>query len=262
MTREQIAAKIAEQTAKKGQTEKKNYLWKPPVGKAYVRLVPSKYKREDLFTELLVHFEVGKTMLSLSNFGEQDPIEGFIQELKKTPDWKSAYKLEPKKRIFVPIIVRGEETKGVQLWEFGKNTFLDILRLMDDEDLGDITDPMKGHDIVVDTTSPEQNGTNYNSSSVKIKTKSTTLSDDAKKIQEWLETQPNPVDRYPRLSYEEMKDVLAKYLSPETAAKREEGSEKKDTTGDLPWESKEPKKYTLSKEADEKSKEIDKLFKI
>jgi hypothetical protein len=35
MTREQIAAKIAEQTAKKGQegSEKRDYMWKPPVGK-------------------------------------------------------------------------------------------------------------------------------------------------------------------------------------------------------------------------------------
>jgi hypothetical protein len=31
-----------------------------------------------------------------------------------------AKKLDAKNRIFVPVIVRGEEEKGVRLWQFGK----------------------------------------------------------------------------------------------------------------------------------------------
>ena len=168
MTREQIAAKIAEQMTRKGSvptSDKKDYLWKPPIGKASIRVLPSKYFRKELFAELLVHFEIGnKSMMCLTNFGEKDPIVEFIQQLRKTPEWKSANKLEPKNRVFLPIIVRGEEDKGVRLWEFGKQIFLDLLRNMDDEDLNDITDPINGHDVTIDTTSPDQNGTKFNQS--------------------------------------------------------------------------------------------------
>jgi hypothetical protein len=269
MTREQIAAKIAEQTAKKGQegSEKRDYMWKPPVGKSAVRIVPSLYKREELFTELLVHYGIGnKSMWCLSNFGEKDPILEMAEHLKKTEDWKLGYKLEPRKRVFIPIIVRGEESKGVRLWEFGKNTFLDILRLMDDEDLDDITDPMVGRDIILDTTSPEQNGSSYNNSSVKLKAKSTKLSDDAAQVKLWLENQPNPISRYPKVSYSEMKEALRKHLTPESEATDEAASEDK---SDLPWENgKEPNKYSLNTGEAKKtvgsarSKEVDDLFKI
>ena len=37
-------------------------------------------------------------------------------------------------------IVRGEESEGVKLWQFGKNTYLDFLSLADDDDIGEDVD--------------------------------------------------------------------------------------------------------------------------
>ena len=41
-------------------------------------------------------------------------------------------------RIFAQVIVRGEEDKGVRLWEFGKNIYQSLLSLADDPDYGDL----------------------------------------------------------------------------------------------------------------------------
>ena len=49
------------------------------------------------------------------------------QQLRKTSDkenWSLAKKIEPKMRVFVPVIVKGEEDKGVRMWQFGKECIL------------------------------------------------------------------------------------------------------------------------------------------
>ncbi len=103
--------------------QKKDYsltIWKPTVGKHIVRIVPSMYNKSNPFKELFFHYGINnKTMISPTSFGEKDPIVEFAQGLRKSEDWQSAKKFEPKLRVFVPVIVRGEEDKGVRLWEFG-----------------------------------------------------------------------------------------------------------------------------------------------
>ncbi len=42
-------------------------------------------------------------------------------------------------RVFAPVIVRGEEDKGVRMWEFGKEIYMQLLGIADDEDYGDPT---------------------------------------------------------------------------------------------------------------------------
>jgi len=195
--------------------EKKD-LWKPTVGKHHIRIVPAIWDKQNPFKEVFLHYDIGnKTMISPKNFDEKDPIIEFANQLRSTPDWKMANKLMPKMRVFAPVIVRGEEDKGVRLWEFGKLVYMDMLAFAEDEDVGDFTDPLTGRDIVVDVTSPEQNGTNYNQTKVRIKTKETQLSDNPDNVKTWLENQPNPLELYRRYSYDEMKAALAGFLNPE-----------------------------------------------
>jgi hypothetical protein len=125
-----------------------------------------------------------------------------------------AKKLDPKMRVFVPVIIRGEEEKGVKLWQFGKNTYLEFLSLADDEDIGDYTDIHQGRDITVDTVGPDVTGTAYNKSSVRVKTKQTPLGE-PDQIQKWLEDQANPTEVFKRHSFEDMKSNLQSFLSPE-----------------------------------------------
>lgn len=177
---------------------------------------------------MLVHFDVGKrTMVSLVNYGEKDPIVEFAKQLASSGDkenWKMSKKLEPKMRIFAPVIVRGEEEKGVRLWEFGKQVYTELLSLADDPDVGDYTDVVQGRDITIETTSPETNGTGYNQTKVRVRTKTTPLSENSQEVERWLNNQPDILSTVPgnsyyiKYSYDNMKEALLSWLNPEEEA--------------------------------------------
>ena len=245
-------------------------LWGPSVGKHLVRIVPSMYTKSNPFKELYFHYGIGNknTMIALSNFGEKDPIVEFSQGIRKSSvkeDWQLAKKLEPKMRIYVPVIVRGEEDKGVLLWGFGKQVYMDLLALAEDEDVGDFTDPIEGRDITIDVQGKETTGLSYNTSSVRVRTKITPLSDDAAKVKQWLTTQPDPMTQFKRYSYEEMKSALMSHLNPEEEIKQNADSVvvKSDPVGDLPWEKREApaaKPFSLSTTKTDVDSKIDELF--
>jgi hypothetical protein len=203
----------------KGSGEKKSVFWKPSVGKQIIRVVPNKYNKKNPFTEMYFHYGIGKnTMVSPVNWGEKDPIVEFTKQLRTTSDkenWRLAKKLDPKMRIFVPIIVRGEENEGVKLWQFGKELYMDFLNLADNEDVGDFTDVMNGRDITLTTVGPEVTGTNYNKTTIMPKVKETPLADDKATMNSLLENQPNPMEVFKRYSYDEMKQALQEWLTPE-----------------------------------------------
>ena len=197
-------------------------LWKPTVGKHSVRIVPSVLDASNPFKEVYVHYGIGnRTMIALTNFGEKDPIVEFAKQLRQSGDkenWSMARKLDAKMRVFTPVIVRGEEEKGVRLWEFGKQVYQELLSIADDPDVGDYTDPIQGRDITIETTDPASNGTSYNQSKVRVRTKITPLSDDAADVKKWLTEQPDAVSIFKKYEYEEMKAALLEFLNPEDKA--------------------------------------------
>lgn len=196
-------------------------LWKPTVGKHSVRIVPAIWDRSNPFKEVLVHYGIGnRTMISLVNFGEKDPIVEFAKQLATAGDkenWVMSKKLEPKMRVFVPVIVRGEEEKGVRLWEFGKQVYAELLSLADDPDIGDFTEVtgVEGRDMTIETTGPETNGTSFNLSKVRVRTKTSPLSEDPAEVEKWLNNQPDVYSIFKKYSYDEMKDALLGWLHPE-----------------------------------------------
>ena len=241
-----------------------NTIWKPTVGKHLIRIVPSAFNRQNPFKEVFIHYGIGnKMMVSPTTFGEKDPIVEFAQGLRKTSEkenWSLAKKLEPKLRVLVPVIVRGEEDKGVRLWEFGKQVYMDLLSFVEDEDVGDFTDPIQGRDITVETSGKETTGLMYNTSTVRVRTKITPLSEDANKVKLWLETQPDPNALFKRFSYDEMKTALMTHLNPEEEIKEAADSvESKEPESDLPWDKPNPK-YTLNTKKSEVDSKIDDLF--
>jgi len=199
------------------QREKTDYstiFWKPELGKQTIRIVPSAYDPAFPFKELKFHYGVGKyPMVALSNFGKQDPIEEFVKELRKTNDkdnWSLSGKLNPKTRIFAPVIVRGEEDKGVRLWGFGITIYKALLALAEDEDIGDFTDVINGWDMVVE----QVQGNPYPETTVRIKPKQTPLSDNNDQVDLWLKEQPNPVEVHTEYDYDFIKKQLQNYLNP------------------------------------------------
>jgi hypothetical protein len=190
------------------------FFWRPELGKHTIRVVPSAFNPSYPFTELKFHYGIGKyPMIALSNFGKQDPIEEFVKELRKTNDkdnWSLSGKLNPKTRIFLPVIVRGEEDKGVRLWGFGITIYKALLALAEDEDVGDFTDVMNGWDLVVE----QVQGNPYPSTTVRIKPKQTPLSDNDVQAEDWMKNQPNPLECFTPYDYNFIKKQLQAYLDP------------------------------------------------
>lgn len=210
-----IKAKLT-QISSQGQ-EKPDYskiIWKPKEGDHTVRIVPSMFNPAMPFTEVKFHYGIGKyPMLALSNFGEQDPVEDFVKELRKTSDkdnWSLSAKLSPKTRFFVPVIVRGEEDQGVRLWSFGITIYKALLQLAADEEIGDFTDVMDGTDLKV-TITP---GNPYPDTTIRPKRSSSPLSADAELVKKWLKEQPNPLESFRKYDYDFIKGQLENFLSP------------------------------------------------
>jgi hypothetical protein len=254
-----------------GSSNQPKTLWRAAVGKHSIRILPSAFDKTNPFKEVYIYYGINnKTMMSLQCFGEKDPIVEFTQQLRKSSnkdDWQMARKLEPKMRVMVPVIVRGEEEKGVMLWEFGKQVYMELLAIAEDEDVGDYTDIMQGRDITVETTSPEQNGSNFNQSKVRVRTKSTPLSENSDEVKKWLAEQPNPLDAYKRYSYEEMKAALQSHLNPEEEVEKAPApeTEKPTAADDLPWSKSEEaptKAFSLSTQKTDIDQKIDDLFNI
>jgi len=202
--------------------QKSNLIWKPKPGKQVVRIVPYKYSPENPFIELKFHYNINnKTYLSPDSFGRPDPIVEFANRLKKTgskEDWQMGRKMEPKMRTFAPVIVRGEELEGVKFWGFGKQVYQELLSIISDPDFGDITDLTSGRDIVVEFKTAE-GGASFPETSIRVKP-NISVAIDPKNTQllEALKCQVNILDLFPEFSYDELKEVMDKWLNPETAA--------------------------------------------
>ncbi len=228
-----------------GSSDFKNNFWRPPVGeKSVVRIVPYAHNKDFPFSELYFYFGIGKPrMIALSNFSESDPILEFATTLKKSGDKENmelAKKLYPKLRIFAPVVVRGEEDKGVRFYEFGKMVYQELLGVMADEDYGDITDIQKGRDVTIEVIPAAETGKMFNTTTVRVKPNQTPLSDDAKLAESLLENQKDIVSLFKKYTFEEMKGELQSYLKPaeedggkETEVKEAPSKGKKDLDSKL-----------------------------
>ena len=232
-------------------TDYTSIFWRPQVGKAQIRIVPSAYNPSNPFKELKMYYGItNKVMISPLNFGEKDPIHLFASKLREEYNKENyilAKKLDPKTRVFVPVVVRGEEDKGVRLWQFGKQVYEELLALAMDDEIGDYTDIVNGRDITVETVGPESTGTPYNKSSVRVRLKTSPLSEDASQVETWTKEQPNPEELFKRYSFDEMKSALEKWLAPEDAADEgdiidESNDDFDNEPSDLPWEQGNQKK--------------------
>ena len=256
------------QAAKPKNTEKKDYTliyWKPKAeGKYQIRFVPSKINKDNPFQEVFMHYGVGKfPIVALTNWGEDDPIVEFSKKLRKSSEsenWRLAKQLDPKMRVFAPVIVRGEEDKGVRLFEFSKTIYMELLSIADDEDYGDFTDVAEGFDFVVNA-SKVQDRPGF-ALSLRPKPKQTPISEDADQVKTWLENQPILLEERYKYTYDKLKEELQTFISG--------GEEKEDDIISEPASgfeddspAKEEKKFTLSTQGTPKkakSEEFDSLF--
>jgi hypothetical protein len=207
------------------QREKIDYtkiFFKPKPGKYQVRILPNVYDKAWPIREVQFHYGFSKgPILALSNWGEADPIADFAKQLRKSADredWQLAKKIEPKSRYFAAVIVRGEEHLGARLWEFGKLTNDQLVGIAADEDYGDFTDITDGRDFTIEATEDIVAGRKGIKCNIRVKPKTSSISEDAALVEKLLNEQPDILGINRRYTYDQLKDVLTKWLNPEEEA--------------------------------------------
>ncbi len=196
-------------------------LWKPSLGEHKIRCLPWKNSPDGQpFAERWFYY-IGDNagILAPNQFGKPDPINDLIRKLYssgKPDDRQLAKKLQPKMRCYAPVVVRGEEDKGVQVWAFGKLVYQRMLGFFLDEEVGDILDPKEGFDLKVSIT--KQPGKQFNDTTVDPARRPSKLHDDAKQMETWLNAIPNLDDMYRLKSTQEIEAVLNNWLNGGSAA--------------------------------------------
>ena len=212
-------------------TSTKKSFWKPEPGKTQIRIVPYKFNKDNPFQELFFHYQFeNKTMVSPVTYGRPDPINEFSTKLKSTgvkDDWIQGKRLEPKMRTYAPVVVRGQESEGVKFWGFGKTVYQELLSIIADPDYGDITDPINGRDITVEKMTPAEAGNQYGKTTIRVKPNMTPLTEDKEQLKSMIETQVDINELYNEPTYDELKEVLDRYMNPDS---QEEETEEESTS--------------------------------
>jgi hypothetical protein len=218
-----IKQKLSASQTKGQKREKVDYtkiFFKPKPGKYQIRILPSKFDKSNPFREVYFHYGFSKgPILALTNWNEKDPIAEFAKNLRKSSDkedWQLAKKIEPKLRYFVPVLVRGEEAQGPRLWEFGKLIYEQLLGIAADEDYGDFTDITDGRDFTIDAVEDVVAGRKGIKCNIRVKPKTSAISDDAAIVTKALEEQPDILGINKHYSFDELKDLLDKWLNPDS----------------------------------------------
>jgi hypothetical protein len=195
-------------------------LWKPPVGEHKIRCLPWKNSPDGQpFAERWFYY-IGDNagILTPNQFGKPDPINDLIRKLYssgKPDDRVLAKKLQPKMRCYAPVVVRGQEDRGVMVWSFGKIVYQRMLSFFLDEEVGDILSPTEGFDLKV--TLSQAPGKAFMDTMVDPARRPTKLHDDSKQVESWLNSIPNLDDMYRLKSTQEIEMVLNNWLNGGTS---------------------------------------------
>ncbi len=233
-----LKARLQKLQSKGSSTERIDYkkmFFKPQLGKQTIRIVPNKFNPDIPFTEVIFHNQnvFKKSIYSLENWGEKDPVTQLRKELFNDSDPESkeiseetAKKLSPSTKAFAQVIVRGRESEGVLLWQLNKTTYEAILSVMaQDDEYGDITDIMDGTDLVVegynDSIMIGKKKVDYVAVTITPKRKTSPLSEDDTLVGKWLKDQKDPLEIYKKYSYDEIKGLLKNWLDPEASTEDE-----------------------------------------
>ena len=222
-----------------GNNSRRNTMWRPQEGEEHtVRLLSFVDNDGQPFKERWFYYNIGNNpgLLAPYQLGKPDPIQELINKLRddgSKESYELAKKLYPKMRSYAPVVVRGEEDRGVRIWAFGKTVYQSLLNIMLDEDYGDITDPTDGRDVkVVCTKAP---GRMWASTEVRPRGKQSRLSEDTNTAKEWLDNVPDLDELFTLKSYDELEKIVNDWLSGDDASEdlgSVHQSSSKDTSSD------------------------------
>ena len=203
-----------------------NTKWRPQEGAQPLRILPT--ADGDPFKEFHFHYNVGKNpgiLCPKKNHGEHCPICEFASNLwregvENNDDnaKREAKKLFVRKRYFSPIMVRGQEEKGVRIWSYGKMAYESLLGLVLDPDYGDITDPETGTDIVLTYTVPGTPGS-FPKTQIKPRRRPSVLCDESvADCGDLLESVPDISGIFQRHTSDEVQAILDESFSSDNSS--------------------------------------------
>lgn len=189
-------------------------LWKPEPGAQIIRIVPYIHNQDTPFTEVYMHYDCVKTpVVSPITYGRRDPIKEFSEKIRENAAgnremYKLADMLDPKVRMYVPIIIRGRELEGVKFWGVTPKTFGELMQFSDEPAYGDFSDPVTGYDLKVTYTKATVPGT-YPSTSILPMPKSQVT--DRQDVLQLLAQMPDILTLWKEPSTAELEDILRRF---------------------------------------------------
>ena len=195
----------------------KGMWFRPQDGEQVIRIVPT--SDGDPFKEFWLHYGVGKNPAFLSlkrNFGQDDPLDDFVRALYKEGDEdsiKMAKNLSAKQRFFSPVLVRGEEEKGVRIWGYGKQVYEQLLNLVLNPEYGDITDVEAGTDLTLQYGKPA--GAQFPQTNLTPRRKSSTLGKTSDSTAAMLDSIPDIEGSFDKKSFEQVQTILDEFMDLE-----------------------------------------------
>jgi len=175
-----IKAKISELSGERkgggggaGGKDRARINWfKPGLGQHNIRFLPYTDKNGQPFQEVGYYDSKllsDRRFVAPTQFGMEDPVFELLTELKKDRSkeaWKLWKNLQSKERYYAPILVRGEEEKGVQIWELNTKLVRDIYSILAHPDYKDenMMDANNGYDFTVMVTPTDKT---FNGNAVK-----------------------------------------------------------------------------------------------
>jgi len=195
----------------------KSMWFRPQDGEQVIRIVPT--ADGDPFKEFWLHYGVGKNPAFLSlkrNYGQDDPIDNFVRALYNEGDEESikmAKSISAKQRFFSPVLVRGEEDKGVRIWGYGKQVYEQLLNLVLNPEYGDITDVDTGTDLTLQYGKPA--GAQFPQTNLTPRRKSSGLTKTSEETTELLESIPDIEGSFDKKTFDEMQTILDNFMNVE-----------------------------------------------
>ena len=195
----------------------KSMWFRPQDGEQVIRIVPT--ADGDPFKEFWLHYGVGKNPAFLSlkrNYGQDDPIDNFVRALYNEGDEESikmAKSISAKQRFFSPVLVRGEEDKGVRIWGYGKQVYEQLLNLVLNPEYGDITDVDTGTDLTLQYGKPA--GAQFPQTNLTPRRKSSGLANTSEETTELLESIPDIEGSFDKKTFDEMQTILDNFMNVE-----------------------------------------------
>lgn len=230
-------------TGQGGQKQKINW-FKPGLGQHNIRFLPYTDANGQPFQEVAYYDSkllAEMRFVAPSQFGLKDPVLELLTELKKDRSkeaWTLWKNLQPKERYYAPILVRGEEQKGVQIWELNSRLVRDIYGVLAHPDYKDenLMDAEKGYDftVMVSPTDKTFNGNAVKEIKLQPRRKPSPLSENDAEKEKILAGIPN-LEAYFKAqvkSEEAMSSILENFMHSSTDGVEHVSDEDSQPAGD------------------------------